>query len=91
MAQNDFLIPPLKKNALDIAKMSLMIKVSWRQDQKPDSDKYYYALIYSTGGFCVMLDTIFKEPALNELKDIIGSLLSALLEITANIMGVMRI
>lgn len=38
-----------------------------------------------------MLDTIFKEPALNELKDIIGSLLSALLEITANIMGVMRI
>ncbi|GAN37304.1 hypothetical protein LC0644_1893 [Lacticaseibacillus paracasei NRIC 0644] len=62
MAQNDFSVPPLKKNALDIAKMSLMIKVFWRQDQKLDLDKYYYALIYSIGGFCVMLDTTFKEP-----------------------------
>lgn len=34
-----------------------------------------------------MLDTIFKEPALKEPKDIFNFLLSALLEITANING----
>lgn len=87
LAQNDLLIPLLAKNVPDMAKMLLMIKVPWRQAQQPDLNKYYYALIYSIGGFCVMLDTIFKEPTLKEPKDIIDSLSSALMEITANING----
>ncbi|MEA0974414.1 TetR/AcrR family transcriptional regulator [Lacticaseibacillus paracasei] len=87
LAKNDLLIPLLTKNVPDIAKMLLMIKVPWRQAQQPDLNKYYYALIYSIGGFCVMLDTIFKEPILKEPKDIIDSLSSALMEITANING----
>lgn len=64
-----------------------MMKVSWRQGQETDLDKYYYALIYSIGGFCVMLDTIFKEPELKEPKNIFNALSSALLEIIANING----
>ncbi|GAA6237701.1 TetR/AcrR family transcriptional regulator [Apilactobacillus micheneri] len=84
LAHNDLLIPMLTKHIPIIIKTLLSIKVPWRQE-KVNKDNYKYVLTYSIGGFCVLLDSIFKNSLPKYPNEIIENLQSSLREISNNI------
>lgn len=79
LARNNLLVPLLTRHISKIADMLLDIRVPWRQ-KKADS-QYYYAIIYSIGGFCVLLDTLFKDNLPENPQQISEALNGALKEI----------
>lgn len=84
LANNDLLIPMLTKHIPIIIKTLLRIKVPWRQE-KINKDNYKYILTYSIGGFCVLLDSLFKNSLPKDPNKIIEELKSSLKEISNNI------
>ncbi|KRL34527.1 hypothetical protein FD20_GL001571 [Liquorilactobacillus uvarum DSM 19971] len=65
--------------------MLLTINVPWRQKKSSNKLQYYYTITYSVGGFCVLLDTIFKESLPQNPQQISDSLTEGLKEITIQI------
>ncbi|KRN11059.1 TetR/AcrR family transcriptional regulator [Liquorilactobacillus mali] len=84
LAQQNLLIPLLTRHISTIANTLLDIKVPWRQ-KKSDNRQYYYVIIYSIGGFCVLLDTIFKDDLPEKPQQISEALNSALAEIALQV------
>ncbi|MDN2453649.1 TetR/AcrR family transcriptional regulator [Lactobacillus sp. UCMA15818] len=79
LARHNLLVPLLTRHISTIAATLLNIRVPWRQ--KRADNQYYYAIIYSIGGFCVLLDTIFKDRLPKNPQQISEALNTALREI----------
>ncbi|MCI1632521.1 MAG: TetR family transcriptional regulator [Liquorilactobacillus nagelii] len=60
LAKNNLLVPLLTKHIQAVVETLLSINVPWRKNRL-NNQHYEYMLIYSIGGFSVLLDTLFKN------------------------------
>lgn len=81
LAQQNLLTPLISQHLSEIVADILAIEVSWRQDDPSNNLSYRYAITYSIGGFCMLLNQIFTTEQLDSPDQISYKLESALNEI----------
>lgn len=87
LAKNDLLVSLLIKHIQTIVKILLSVNVPWRRDSF-NNQHYEYMLMYSIGGFGVLLDTLFKNGAPIYPDQISKELSAALREITLQVKNI---
>lgn len=81
LAQQNLLTPLISQHLSEIVANILAIKVSWRQDAPSNNPGYRYAITYSVGGFCMLLNQIFTNEHLDSPNQVSHKLENALNEI----------
>lgn len=79
LVKQNLLLSLITSNMKTIVETLLKVKVPWRKELANTADTN--ALIYSVGGFCVLLDAIFRKELPTSVKPISASMTSALKEI----------
>lgn len=81
LARQDLLIPLIARHMDKIVTTIQSVTVPWRNNQGVNSNSDKLALIYSIGGFCTLIDVLFKDTLPNSPQEISESLQSALINL----------